>query len=205
MNRKAVKKNTEIANAALNLGGVLTVEELIIPATRYYLGRRTIAAVCHAQALALHWYEIPERLRVILRRDIEEVIKLDDEARARYEARSSGANDKHDEGCRSFSFETLSYPLGDDCDRDAWCSVQKAWTNPPSVSMEGVPMGDPHPCDLTRAGQHPVTGKPVDTAVRPWQNGDTWHCRCGAANMGEKCTNCKRLRADEWGDVPPRT
>lgn len=29
----------------------------------------------------------------------------------------------------------------------------------PSVSMEGQPMGDPHPCDLSRAGCDPITGK----------------------------------------------
>ena len=39
-------------------------------------------------------------------------------------------------------------------------------------------------------------------AACPWQNGDTWHCRCGAANTAETCSNCKRARADEWGDVP---
>ncbi len=39
-------------------------------------------------------------------------------------------------------------------------------------------------------------------AGTPWRNGDTWHCRCGAANTQESCTNCQRKRCDEWGDVP---
>lgn len=44
--------------------------------------------------------------------------------------------------------------------------------------------------------------RPEASSGTPWRNGDTWHCRCGAANTGESCTNCQRLRRDEWGDVP---
>lgn len=48
-----------------------------------------------------------------------------------------------------------------------------------------------------------LSGEPnsaPETAGEPWKVGDTWHCRCGAANTAERCTNCKRARADEWGD-----
>lgn len=33
------------------------------------------------------------------------------------------------------------------------------------VSMEGQPVGDPHPCDLARAGQHPVTGAALSSSL----------------------------------------
>ena len=92
----------------LSLPYPLNLEELLVPATRYYMGRTTIAAETHARALARHWLDIPMRIRAILRRDIEKEINRDDAARAR-------------------SSTEVSYPLGDRSDRASWDLVRAAW------------------------------------------------------------------------------
>lgn len=79
---------------------------LIIAATRYYIGRMTIAACCFANELADAWPFLPVHARSIIRRDLSEAFERDDASRA--------AND---------SFK----PLGMDCDREAWEKVRKAW------------------------------------------------------------------------------
>jgi len=75
---------------------------------------------------------------------------------------------------------------------DIECARRNLKANlPTSVSMEGQPMGDPHPCDLTRAGCDPVTGKPVKAAGPP----DPWMCDCGTFNHTETCCkNCGWVR-----------
>ena len=85
---------------------LLSTEELIIPATRYYIGRMTIAANMHAKCLAENWGKFSERTRSVLKRDIEEWIIDDDLSR-------KDGNEHH--------------PLGMDCDREAWLSVKEAW------------------------------------------------------------------------------
>lgn len=79
---------------------------MLIAATRYYTGRRTIGACDWADRLASAWPEIPEGTRAVIRRDLETEFKDDDEARAR--------GDQYK-------------PLGDDCDRQAWEKVRQAW------------------------------------------------------------------------------
>lgn len=77
---------------------------LVIGATRYYLGRMTIAACWFAQyELARAWDELPAGTRSVIQRDITDEFARDDEARA--------------EG-RQF------LPLGADCDRTAWEAVR---------------------------------------------------------------------------------
>ncbi len=53
---------------------------------------------------------------------------------------------------------------------------------PQSVSMEGQPMGDPHPCDLTRAGRDPITGKAMktrgDVSAFEQTAPPLWDCAC---------------------------
>lgn len=46
------------------------------------------------------------------------------------------------------------------CKEWQWKESPEKAAAPQSVSMEGQPMGDPHPCDLTRTGCDPITGKP---------------------------------------------
>ena len=97
-----------IESAALMLSYPLNLEELLVPATRYYMGRTTIAAGTHARALAADWLKIPARIRSILRRDIEEQINRDDAVRV------------------SGNQESI-FPLGDRYDRAAWDLVRAAW------------------------------------------------------------------------------
>lgn len=90
-------------------GRALDREDLIIPATRYYMGRRTIGVTAHCYALARAWPDLSRNVQDIIRRDLEEEFRRDDAMRA-------------DEKCsRSY------YPLGDDCDREAWEMVRAAW------------------------------------------------------------------------------
>jgi hypothetical protein len=84
-------------------------DDLLIPATRYYIGRQTIATTAHAQALAEKWNEINPNVRNVIRTDLEDAFRRDDLMRA-------------DPVC-SPSY----YPLGADVDREAWERVRKAW------------------------------------------------------------------------------
>ena len=79
---------------------------LLIAAQRYYQGRRTIATASFARELAEAWPMIPAHTRNIIRRDLEQAFKDDDNARARGETYR---------------------PLGMDCDREAWELVRQAW------------------------------------------------------------------------------
>lgn len=87
----------------------LSAAELLIPATRYYIGRMTIHTTVHAQALARGWRSIPQNVRNVIRTDLEDAFRRDDAMRA-------------DPVC-SASY----YPLGGDVDREAWEEVRKAW------------------------------------------------------------------------------
>ena len=81
---------------------------LLIAATRYFTGRMTIATCAFARELATAWPEIPEETRNIIKRDLEDEFRRDDEARKR--------GDQHK-------------PLGMDCDREAWKQVRAMWSN----------------------------------------------------------------------------
>lgn len=89
--------------------------DLLIPATRYYMGRRTIATCAHAQALAQHWDSLPWDVRQIIRRDLEDEFRRDTAARLRGDA---------------------DPPLGDHCDRQAWEKVREAWLRADSTASE---------------------------------------------------------------------
>ena len=58
--------------------------DMLISATRYYIGRMTIQACYWAECLAKAWPEIPAGTRGVIRRDIEEAFKDDDAARERH-------------------------------------------------------------------------------------------------------------------------
>lgn len=83
-------------------------EMMVIAATRYFIGRRTISTTVWAQELCAAWEQIPESARNIIRRDLEEAFRRDDAARARGEQHK---------------------PLGMDCDREAWEEVRAKWAN----------------------------------------------------------------------------
>lgn len=91
------------------VGRTLDREDLIVPATRYYMGRQTIGVTAHCRALANMWHALSPGTRDTLRRDIEEAFRRDDAMRA-------------DPVC-SPSY----YPLGADIDREAWELVRQAW------------------------------------------------------------------------------
>jgi hypothetical protein len=90
---------------------------LIIAATRYFTGRMTIATCAFADELAKAWSEIPEETRNIIKRDLEDKFRRDDEARARGDQ------------CK---------PLGMDCDRAAWEKVRAMWSNAEVSEPGGV-------------------------------------------------------------------
>ena len=98
----------------MELDHELDRNELLVPATRYYIGRMTIAAVTHARALAAQWQEIPQNVRNSLRAELEDAFRYDDELRT---------NTKHADGC---------YYLGTDIEREAWEDVRKAWLYTPT-------------------------------------------------------------------------
>ncbi len=79
---------------------------LMIAASRYFIGRQTIATSGFSGELASAWPLIPKRIRDGIQRDLEGNFARDDEARA--------------EG-RDYK------PLGADCDRQGWERVRAAW------------------------------------------------------------------------------
>ncbi len=87
----------------------LDINDLLVPATRYYMGRMTIGATMHARTLAEKWQEIPQNVRNVIRTDLEDAFRRDDAMRA-------------DPVCSPHY-----YPLGGDIDREAWEEVRKAW------------------------------------------------------------------------------
>lgn len=80
--------------------------ELLVAATRYYMGRMTASNIGFAADLASAWPLIPDPIRKIIKHDLQTEFRRDDEARA------EGKQWK---------------PLGADCDREAWERVRKAW------------------------------------------------------------------------------
>jgi len=81
--------------------------ELIVPATRYYIGRMTGATTEHAEKLASYWPYLDEETKEVIKKDLTEAFKRDDRLR------SLGKVDV--------------LPLGQDCDREAWEKVRAAW------------------------------------------------------------------------------
>lgn len=79
---------------------------MVIAATRYCLGRMTyIVSDCEQWLIEL-WPSLPEYTRNIIKRDIEEAFKRDDEDR---------------EAGRDYK------ALGHDCDRKSWERVRSLW------------------------------------------------------------------------------
>ena len=75
-------------------------------AVRYCLGRRTYIVSCCVEWLFVQWENFDEHTKALIKRDIEEEIERDDEARA------NGCDYK---------------PLGDDMDRAEWLKCRQLW------------------------------------------------------------------------------
>ena len=84
-----------------------------IGATRYYLGRMTYAVSDYCEHLRRVWPTLAEPVRNIIRRDVEETFKRDDEW-----PRSNA----------------LGGPLGQACDRAQWEKVRALW----SAELQGA-------------------------------------------------------------------
>lgn len=90
--------------------------DLLMGAFCYYLGRRTATVDSFARELATAWPRLPDRTRLLIRRDLEEAFVRDDEARAR---------------------EDNVIPLGHDCDRESWERVRDAWLKEDQTKQKG--------------------------------------------------------------------
>lgn len=80
---------------------------LWVGAFRYYCGRQTAAVADFCDLLIREWDSLPDRIKFIIKRDLEEEFKTDDADRA------SGNDWKR---------------LGHDCDRAAWEKVRALWS-----------------------------------------------------------------------------
>lgn len=79
---------------------------LWLAATRYYLGRRTYAVGVYCDLLIKRWQDIDPIARELIKRNVEDEFKRDDQARAAGMAWP---------------------PLGDHCDRESWSDVRQLW------------------------------------------------------------------------------
>ena len=79
---------------------------LWLGAFRYYRGRMTCAVSDFCGLLISAWGTLPDGTRNLIKRELEEAFKLDDEAR------NDGREYK---------------PLGHDCDRAQWQRVRSLW------------------------------------------------------------------------------
>ena len=82
-------------------------DELVFWAFRYFLGRMTIATCQFAEDLSRAWPLLSEHVRDLIRKELDEAFRRDDQERAKDRARP--------------------YPLGMDCDREAWQKVRDAY------------------------------------------------------------------------------
>lgn len=82
---------------------------MIIAAVRYCIGRMSYIVSDCADWIIANWNEWPEKVRNIVKRDIDDAFRQDDEAR---------------------EFTSQYFPLGMDCDREQWERVRKLWMAP---------------------------------------------------------------------------
>ena len=87
-----------------------TPSNFIFWSFRYFLGRMTIHACCFAQDLAKGWHHLDPRVQSLIKRELEEEFKRDDEARL--------ANEDYK-------------PLGHNFVRAAWQKVRDAYSFDP--------------------------------------------------------------------------
>jgi len=100
--RKLTKQDKELL-ACFNVD---SPSDLVFWSFRYFLGRMTIQTSCFADQLATCWPHLDARVQALIKRELEEEFRRDDEARA----------NKKD-----------WKPLGHDCDRGSWQKVRDAY------------------------------------------------------------------------------
>jgi hypothetical protein len=81
--------------------------DLVFWSFRYFLGRTSIHTVCFARDLAKAWLHLDPRVQELIKRELDDEFKIDDEFR----------HEDHE-----FN------PLGRDCDRAAWQLVKDAYS-----------------------------------------------------------------------------
>ena len=79
---------------------------LIIDAARYACGRQSYQVGVTCDWLCRNWARLPEHARSIIKNDVEEAFRRDDDSRA----------NGH-----------MYHPLGMDCDRASWAAVRRLW------------------------------------------------------------------------------
>ena len=82
-------------------------QTLWVGATRYYMGRMTYAVSEFCDLLIAEWPNLDDRTKFLIRRDLTEEIKRDDEDRAEHKTYTR---------------------LGNDCDRQEWDRVTALWS-----------------------------------------------------------------------------
>lgn len=82
-------------------------DSLVFWSFRYFLGRRSAAAVGFAEELAKAWPMVNDKIKGLISNELNEEFESDDIARSQW----------HDR-----------LPLGDDCERAAWQKVRDAYS-----------------------------------------------------------------------------
>lgn len=81
-------------------------DDLIMSATAYYLGRRTISVDAHCQCIVRAWGKLSQPVREYIQRLVDEAFRRDEMRRAKGD-----------------SFRELGYA----CDCESWSTVRKLW------------------------------------------------------------------------------
>lgn len=90
------------------LTDIFDVDDLIMSATTYYLGRTTIHVADHCGKLIQAWSMLRPNTRSFIERVVEEAFARDDY-------------------CRGIETKPFLFALGHDCDREAWERVRSLW------------------------------------------------------------------------------
>ena len=90
-------------------------DDLVFWSFRYFLGRQTIQACSFADGLARVWPRLDERIKELIKRELEDEFRRDDAARER---------------------NSDYRPLGADCDREAWEKVRAWWVDKKRLMKE---------------------------------------------------------------------
>lgn len=107
------KQGTRYKSTTLSEQGAWGFADLmIVAAFRYCCGRMTYISGACADWIVDMWPQFPERAKALIRRELDEEFRRDDEARAMNE-----------------QFK----PLGWDCDRQAWEKVRALWAETPTA------------------------------------------------------------------------
>ena len=100
--------------------------ELVFWSFRYFLGRMSIAVSSFAESLAAAWPHIDPRFQSLIKKELEEEFRRDDEARVRREELKQKV--KNGEAKEDAIYQ-IYLPLGHDCDRESWQKVRNAYNN----------------------------------------------------------------------------